>query len=125
LDVIFMTHARPVPALDRPPASDSGERRRLPRQTTICEARVQCPTARPRPRDLPDAADFCPYDSREVSHVNLTRHGVGFVSDRPLPIGAFQTFHLDLGGNVVTGEIRILRCEEREDEGFDVGAAFC
>lgn len=104
--------------------SPKKERRRLARRPSVCEAQVACPTARPRPRNLPPEVAFCPYDSQGVTTVNLSRHGVAFVATRPLPIGAYQTIRIEGGDEPSREEVKVLRCRER-DGLYEIAAEFC
>ncbi len=100
-------------------------RRVTKRRPHVASVRVACPTARPRPSHLPADADFCPYDSREATSVNVSRHGLCLTIDRPLPIGAFQVVELCIGGSEVRSEVRITRCEPIDEGTYEVGAIFC
>ncbi|MEM7806793.1 MAG: hypothetical protein AAF561_01630 [Planctomycetota bacterium] len=99
------------------------ERRRLQRVDDEKQAELFCPTARPRPRDLPEDVPFCPHDRRLSTVVNVSRDGVGVVADRPLPVGAYQKLRIDESN--VSGEapeFQIVRCEPRGDGTFSIGA---
>ncbi len=55
--------------------------------------------------------------------VDRSRDGVGFVTDRPLPVGAYQKLRVD--GPVIEGEVpevQIVRCEPLDDGRYSVGA---
>lgn len=99
------------------------ERRRLQRQAKPTEVELLCPTARPRPRDLPEDAGFCPYDRRKATLTNTSRDGIGAVVDRPLPVGAYQKLVIE-GETPVreVPEVQIVRCEPLEDGTFAIGA---
>ena len=121
MHVSLMSHA--AATMDMP---NPKERRRSPRERVERHARVACPTARPRPKHLPKDVTFCPYDSRDVTTRDLSRHGVGFETDAPMPIGTYQ--RIELEGDVLRHacvEVKVLRCEKRDDGAFEVAAVFC
>ena len=113
-----------MPALAEPPV-ELKNRRLVERYPHVAEVRLSCPTPRPRPADLPPDADFCPYDSREATSVNLSRHGVCLTVDRPVPVGAFQVVELRVGERDLRSEVRITRCKETDAGDYEVGAIFC
>ncbi len=90
------THATP---------ETTDDRRELPRQAQEAGATLRCPTARPRPRTLPDEAEFCPHDSR------------------PLPEGAYQKVRLE--GEAKEREVQVRRCDPLPDGRYAVGATYC
>jgi hypothetical protein len=108
------THATP---------ETTDDRRELPRQAQEAGATLRCPTARPRPRTLPDEAEFCPHDSRPATAVNSSRRGVGFIADRPLPEGAYQKVRLE--GEAKEREVQVRRCDPLPDGRYAVGATYC
>ena len=98
------------------------DRRHQDRQPHATPAVIACPTPRPRPRELPPEAQYCPHDSRAALSVNVTRRGVCLRSESPLPVGTYQTLRLD--GEPRPREVRVLRCDPRE-AGYEIGAVFC
>ena len=100
------------------------EHRRLPRDRHVCEAWLSSPTARPRRAGEGD--NFDPHDTAEIRGVNLSRHGVGFVSDTPVKPATFHRIVIGVGPAKIECEVRIAHCAKCEDEdGYYVGAAFC
>lgn len=103
--------------LPEPFPSDSlvaDERRRTARRPNVCEAWVRSPTE-------PDEA------KSEVLALDLSRHGVGFESPRPLAEGCFYWLEIGIGDQKIAREVRVASCEESEGTpgAFRIGAEFC
>jgi hypothetical protein len=96
------------------PISKEDERRRTKRRPHVCEAWIRSPTDSDESRT-------------EVISLDLSRHGVGFESNRPLPQGCFFWIELGFGDQVIAQEIRISSCVEIEEipGRYRVGAEFC
>jgi len=107
-------------------------------------------TSRRDPRDVPDHEHLPPGAERRrsareqvvtvgmvraLSHddagaeqvlvTNVSMHGVGFRSTRPLPVG--YRFHVEIGVGPLhlNSRFRVVRCRIREDGTYDVGGEFC
>lgn len=89
------------------------ERRRSLRQPNVVEAWINSPTASK--------------DDEAVGAMglNISRHGVGFMLNQELPIGAFYTIDIALGEQHVANEIRIISCRPDGQGQFEIGAEFC
>ena len=99
---------------DRDHTRESGEeRRRSVRHPRVADAWIWSPTA--------DASDA----RQEVTAVNLSRHGVAFDLEHPVPSGSFQMIEIALGEQRLVSEIRIISCRQLDNGQFEVGAAFC
>lgn len=98
------------------------EQRSLPREARVCDAYLSSPT--PRPRRAGEPEDYDPHDTVAIRSLNLSRHGVGFVSQQPVPPATFHRIVIELGPTTVNCEVRIAHCAPCED-GYYVGAAFC
>jgi hypothetical protein len=89
------------------------DRRRSDRKPHVMEAWIASPTAS---------------DSNareEVRSINVSRHGVGFQSDKVLPIGAFYVLDVVVGEQQLNSEVRIISCRAIENSLYEIGAAFC
>ncbi len=103
--------------------SQEAERRRRPREAFVVDARLACPTPRPRPRDLPPEAEFCPHESCRATIVNRSRDGVRLVTNKALPVGAYQKVQVE--DDPREREAKVIRCVAVGDGTFDVGAVLC
>ena len=100
----------------RPTAIPQGlekDRRRSERRPHIVEAFISSPTATD------------PMDRDEVNALNLSRHGVGFDYDQPIPLGTFHVIDLDMGTQRMRIETRIMSCRKLENGRYEIGAEFC
>ena len=111
-----MSHASPT---------TDPERRRKPREAYVADGRIECPTARPKPRDLAADAVFCPHDSRRAVFVDRSRDGLRLVVTEPVPVGAYQRVHVDGDPAAERREARVVRCDPLGDGTFEVGAILC
>ena len=92
---------------------DGSDRRRDDRKEAVCSAWIYSPTAtNPNERD-------------QVTGVNVSRRGIAFDARRVVPTDAFLKIELDLRGQRVISEIRIIHCEPVTPDHFNVGAEFC
>jgi hypothetical protein len=92
-----------------------GERRRSERQPHVVQAHICCSA---------DAALGSP--RREVTSVNVSRHGIAFDFDQPLPRETRYTIEIDLYGQQrLVASIRIVSCLPIEDGMYQIGAEFC
>lgn len=89
------------------------DRRRDDRTPKICDAWIYSPTA------------TRPEDRKQVTGVNLSKHGVAFNSQSPVPIDSFHKIELQLEGRTIISEIRIIHCEPSDFNHFNVGGEFC
>ena len=119
----------PASAVVEEPASsqDVVERRRRPRLPHVAEARLACPTARPRPRTLPADVPFCPHDTRVGTVVDRSQDGIHLVLDRAVPVGAYQKVVIEGDDGRIVGEreAKVVRCDDNGDGTWDVGAILC
>jgi hypothetical protein len=90
--------------------ADVSERRRSKRSPHVVEAFIASPTS--------------PAERVAVTSVNVSRHGVAFVSPTPVPVGTFHQIDLRLGEQSMRCEVKISHCRQT-DAGYDVGGAFC
>ena len=93
-------------------SSATAERRRSPREPYIIESFLSSPTA---PRNAPRI---------EATSVNLSRHGVGFETLRPLPVDAFYSLEIGFGAQRLVTEVRIVSCRETDHDNYAIGAEF-
>jgi PilZ domain len=94
------------------PARTGSERRRSPRNPHSMEARVSSPTSK------------TPTDGIDASCINLSRHGVAFEVDKPLPVDAYYLITIGLGAQRMIGEVRSVSCRKTKSGRFEVGAEF-
>ncbi len=95
------------------PILHTPERRRSPRRPYAVEAFIISPTA------------TNPYERREVTSVNLSKHGVAFDFSQPLARATYWLIEIMLGEQRMTSEIRIISCVAIEHGMYQVGAEFC
>jgi hypothetical protein len=95
------------------PTLQTPERRRSPRRPYVVEAFIISPTA------------TNPYERREVTSINLSKHGLAFDFTEPLARATYWLIEIMLGEQRMTSEIRIISCTAIEDGIFQVGAEFC
>jgi hypothetical protein len=95
------------------PVVSMSERRRSARQPYIVEAFIISPTATD------------PGERKEVTSVNLSRHGVAFDFTEPLAKKTCWTIEIGMGEQKLLSEIRIVSCRPIEDGIYQVGAEFC
>jgi hypothetical protein len=91
----------------------SAERRRSVRIPHVIEAWINSPTA--------THAE----ERREVTCMNLSRHGAGFLFSEPLPTSAFYVLEIGLGEQRMISEVRIVSCKATENGQYEIGAEFC
>ena len=103
----------PRPHGEEAPGYEGTNRRRAQRQPQVAEAWVYAPTAT-------DVAERL-----RVSTVNLSRCGVAFELEGPLPTGAYYRIDIQLGEQHIRSEIHVVSCEAGEDGRWRVGAEFC
>lgn len=108
-----MTTAYLYPQAGTPQWEPGKDRRRSERKPCVAASWIWSPTA--------DSEA----ERSEVSAINLSRHGVAFVTDQPYPVGSFQMVQIALGSQTITSEVRIISCRPAEDGGYEIGAAFC
>ena len=99
------------------PAAPAGprlaeDRRRTGRKPTECAAWIASPTPGKGEEPL------------DVTAVNLSRHGVLFTADRPLPAGTYHRVKIALGEQEIAGEMRVLHCRRDADGRYDIGGEF-
>jgi hypothetical protein len=94
------------------PSISTAERRRSPRRPHVVEAFIISPTA------------TNPYERREVTSINLSRHGVAFDFTEPLPRNSYYLIEIGVGDQRIVSEICIISCRAIEDGVYQVGAEF-
>jgi hypothetical protein len=94
------------------PTLTSAERRRSPRKSYVVEAFIISPTA------------TNPYERREVTSINLSRHGVAFDFTEPLSKNTYFLIEIGLGDQRIVSEICIIACRAIDDGLYQVGAEF-
>jgi hypothetical protein len=100
----------PLPIKRKPDGSD---RRRSGRVVHVVDAWISSPT------------DFSRTHAFEARSLNLSRHGVGFETNRELPTGSFWIIEIAMGEQQMTSEMRIISCHKGEGSKWEVGAEFC
>jgi hypothetical protein len=95
------------------PTISLSERRRSERQAYVVEAFIISPTAR---------SDS---ERKEVTSINLSRHGIAFDFDQPLAKKTYYRMEIVLGGRITTTEVRIVSCRPIEEGMYQIGAEFC
>lgn len=89
------------------------DRRRSERRPLVVEAWLASPTATD------------PLDRREVTSVNVSRHGVAFDHRTPMPVGTFHVIDLAMGEQRLLCEVRVMSCRRLDDGMYEIGAEFC
>ena len=90
------------------------ERRRSQRVPRVLDAWICSPTA------------IDPITEREeVTAVNLSRHGVGFMSSHPVATGSFHNMNIIMGTQEIISEVRIMNCRKVDGNKYEIGAEFC
>ena len=89
------------------------DRRRSLRTPHVAEAWIASPTA------------TSTEEKKEVTALNLSRHGVGFELARPVPVGTFHVIEIEMGDQRLVSEMRIISCRAGENGTYEVGAEFC
>lgn len=101
----------PSPSLTLVPPPEA---RRSVRRPNVCEAWVRSPT------ETDDA-------KTEALSLDVSRHGVGFESTRPLAEGCFYWVEIGIGDQRIAQEVRVVTCTESDGTpgAYRVGAEFC
>ncbi len=96
------------------PASDDAEidRRRSTREPVVTVGMI-------RPLNHDDATP------EQVLVSNVSMHGVGILSTRPLPIGSRWAIEIGAGPLHITSRLRVVRARVRNDGTYDIGGEFC
>src|SRR5262245_15264680 len=92
------------------PAISHNERRRSERRAYVVEAYIISPTA---------TSDS---ERKEVTSVNLSRHGIAFDFDQPLARKTYYRMEIVLGEQKTVTEVRIVSCLPVEEGMYQVGA---
>lgn len=100
-------------AMPAKPVDNEKDRRRSQRKPMVVEAWISSPTATD------------PEDRDEVKAVNLSRHGLAFDHQHPLPLGTFHVVDIALGTQRIRCEIRIICCRKLGNGMYELGAEFC
>lgn len=95
------------------PFIQSTERRRSVRKPCIVDAFIISPTA------------TNPYERREVSGINLSKHGIAFDFNEPIANGTYWLIEIGMGEQRMVSEVRIVSCRKTEDGFYQVGSEFC
>lgn len=88
-------------------------RRRSLRSPYCIEAWISSPTATEGEERL------------EARAVNLSRHGIRFDMNLPLPVGCFFMIEVGMGDQRIRSEIRIVSCKQVDANRHSIGATFC
>jgi hypothetical protein len=88
------------------------ERRRSLRESYVVEAFIISPTA------------TNPYERREVTSINISRHGVAFDFTEPLPKKTYFSIEIGIGSQKLVSEICIVSCRPIEEGMYQIGAEF-
>lgn len=94
------------------PSITTEERRRSPRRAHTVEAFIISPTA------------TNPYERREVTSINLSKHGVAFDFTEPLAKNTYFLMEIGLGDQRIVSEVCIIACRAIEEGMYQVGAEF-
>jgi hypothetical protein len=94
------------------PSITTEERRRSPRRPYTVEAFIISPTA------------TNPYERREVTSINLSKHGVAFDFTEPLAKNTYFLMEIGFGDQRIVSEICIISCRAIEEGLYQVGAEF-
>jgi PilZ domain len=89
------------------------ERRRSERKPYTVEAYIISPTATD------------PNQRKEVTSVNLSRHGLAFDFTEALAKKTYWMIEIDMGDQRLISEIRIMACRAIENGLYQIGAEFC
>ena len=88
------------------------DRRRSERVPQVMDAWIASPTATD------------PKDGIDVKSINLSRHGVGFLSKQPVAVGTFYILMMGMGEQQMVSEIRVASCRADDKQQFEIGAEF-
>ena len=119
--------ASSAPAAPAAQGLQGADRRRSQRRPHVIDAWISPSSPAPqgrsdgRPQDRQDAHRY------EVVAMDLSRHGVGFAMEQPLPVGSFHVIEIGFGEQQLVAEIRIVSCRPLNEETglFQIGAEFC
>jgi hypothetical protein len=100
----------PLPTKRKP---DESDRRRSGRVVHVVDAWISSPT------------DFKHANAIEARSLNVSRHGVGFTTDRELPTGSFWIIEIAMGEQQMASEMRIISCHKLDAGKWEIGAEFC
>ena len=64
-------------------------------------------------------------EREEVRAVNLSRHGVAFISHHPIATGSYHNMHISMGAQEMVSEVHIMNCRKTDDNDYEIGAEFC
>jgi hypothetical protein len=101
-----------MPAIQTVSPEKKDERRRSERKPYTVEAFIISPTATEKS------------DRKEVTSVNLSRHGVAFDFTEALAKKTYWTIEIDMGNQQLKTEIRIIACRAIENGIYQIGAEF-
>jgi hypothetical protein len=125
----------PAPAAAVPPAGQGADRRRSERRPHVIDAWLS-PASPGRTGGRREGREQHGQggegDRRnearyEVVAMDLSRHGVGFGMEQPLPVGSFHVIEIGFGEQRLVAEIRIVSCRPLDEQTglFQIGAEFC
>jgi hypothetical protein len=100
-----------LPEIDTGTAATAEERRRSPRATYVAPAWLSAEAGTRGP-------------NYQVVVFNLSLHGVGFTSEKPLESKAIHWIVIGAGGLRASSRLRIVNCRQRDDGQYDCGAQF-
>ena len=107
-----MSAAEKTQAVEEGPRLAAGERRRSERTETACDGWISGPGGN----------DFT--SGRQVRVVDLSLHGVGFISDRACEPDERRWVLIHRGALRLSTRVRVASCRQRGDGMFDVGGEF-
>jgi PilZ domain len=91
----------------------TSERRRSERKPYVVEAFIVSPTA------------TCQTERKEVTSVNVSRHGIAFDFEMPLAKKTYFKMEIAVGEQRTVTEVKIISCRPIEDGMYQIGAEFC
>ena len=61
-----------------------------------------------------------------ISVINVSKHGLGFISKADIPIGYYFNAKFELGSSLLSlySVVKILRCSKNDDDTFTYGCEF-
>jgi hypothetical protein len=60
----------------------------------------------------------------EMTNFDISRHGVSFDSTTAIPVGAHYTYEIGIGEQSLVCNIRIVNCQQVENDIWHMGAEF-
>lgn len=94
------------------PSDTDIDRRRSTREPVVTVGMI-------RPLNHDDAVP------EQVLVSNVSMHGVGLLSAKPLPVGSRWAIEIGVGPLHITSRLRVVRTRIRSDGTYDIGGEFC